>query len=64
MTKWIKLQSSVGSRAAERMRQEEGGGEVQVIGRKTKERETGRQVVLVESTKIFDLDRFLSLLFF
>lgn len=47
MTKWIKLQSSVGSRAAERMRQERGGGggggeEVEELEEETKGRRKGR----------------------
>lgn len=44
MTKWIKLQSSVGSRAAERMRQEGGGGgeEVEELEEETKGRRKGR----------------------
>lgn len=44
MTKWIKLQSSVGSRAAERMRQERGGGgeEVEEVEEETKGRRKGR----------------------
>lgn len=33
MTKWIKLQSSVGSRAAEKTRQEGGGEEVEEMER-------------------------------
>lgn len=45
MTKWIKLQSSVGSRAAERMRQERGGGggeEIEELEEETKGRRKGR----------------------
>lgn len=42
MTKWIKLQSSVGSRAAERMRRDEGGGGGDREERETKERRDRR----------------------
>lgn len=54
MTKWIKLQSSVGSRAAEKMRQDGGGEEEQEMATETKLKDSQRdEQALLEVWKHF-----------